>query len=66
MVLVDSCVAKAVVVVPAILTSCLFILQGIFSLSVLTELVHPAESCTGTAEGVAQEQERVARLLGER
>lgn len=61
-VLVGSCVAKTIVVVPAILTFYLFILQYVFNLSVLIEVVHPVESCT---EGVAQEQERVARLLGE-
>lgn len=65
MVLVDSCIAKTVVVVPVILTFYLFILQCIFNLSMLIELVHPVESCTGTTEGVAREQERVARLLGE-
>lgn len=53
MVLVDSCIAKAVVAVPAIY----LFLQSIFSLSVLIELIHPVESCTGTTEGVAQEQE---------
>lgn len=65
MVLVGSCVAKTIVVVPAILTFYLFILQYVFNPSMLIELVHPVESCTDTTEGVAQEQERVARLLGE-
>lgn len=65
MILVGSCVAKTIVVVPAILTFYLFILQYVFNLSMLIELVHPVEGCTDTTEGVAQEQERVARLLGE-
>lgn len=65
MVLIDSCIAKTVVVVPPILTFYLFILQSIFNLSMLIELAHLVESCTGSTDGVAQEQERVARLLGE-
>lgn len=65
MVLVNSCVTKTVVFVPAILTFYLFILQSIFKLSVLIELVYPVESCTGTTGVVAQEQERVSRLLRE-
>lgn len=64
MVLVDSCVAKTLVAVPAILAFYLFVLQCIFNVSMLIELVHSVESYTGTPEGVAQEQERVARLLG--
>lgn len=47
--LVGSGIAKSVVIVPAILTFCLFTLQGIFNLSVLMNWF--------TTEGVAQDQE---------
>lgn len=64
MVLVDSCVAKTVSSSCSCRSYLLFILQSI-NLSMLMELVQPVESCTGTTEGVAQEQERVAGLLEE-
>lgn len=48
-ILVSSGIAKSVVVVPTILTFCLFTLQSIFNLSLFM-------SCF-TPEGVAQDQE---------